>query len=328
MSSSSDTDFYITLPSNSGMTEYPTNRPSKFKVNLARKHDLSDGEWEIGLVEIQFTNNWGYKTPAFDMVVWAGNFSRDPLLYRKRPDNYIMSDSEMRLLDVGELDYSLPLMVTSFLHIPASNWINEYEFGAWLTTRIKHALDDRLRGIFPTKYDADHRLDTIRYVRDSVARRVLFESANPHQFIGITTENDDVMSILGFAPRVENERLHAGKKTRAYGFGVATERQLGGFLGMQTMYVYSGVAEEQLIGDQVGNLLNVVPVTVPQGGRQCERYTTPRYCRIRPNTLTSIDIELRDGYGNEVEFSDTKSFVVVSLHVRKRSQSARTLGWC
>jgi hypothetical protein len=234
----------------------------------------------------------------------------------------------MRLLDVGELDYSLPLMVTSFLHIPAGNWINEYEFGAWLSTRINAALGDRLKSIYPNNHDAFHRIESVQYVHDSVNRRVLFETSNPHHFIGITTENDDVMSILGFAPRVENERLHAGKKTRAYGFGIATERQLGGFHGMQTMYVYSNVVEEQLIGDQVGNLLNVVPVTVPQGGRQCERYTTPRYCRIRPNTLTSIDIELRDGYGNEVEFSDTKSFVVVSLHVRKRSQSARTLGWC
>ena len=50
-------DFYITLPSNASMEKYPDNRPGNLKVDLSHRHELNDGQWEMGLSEIQFTPN-------------------------------------------------------------------------------------------------------------------------------------------------------------------------------------------------------------------------------------------------------------------------------
>lgn len=52
-----DDGFYITLPSNASGKIFPQNTSSSFTVQLVRPLDLR-GEWEAGLVEIQYPNNW------------------------------------------------------------------------------------------------------------------------------------------------------------------------------------------------------------------------------------------------------------------------------
>ena len=47
--------FYLTLPSNSSLVHYPNNSPSHYYTKLSQSVDL-DGDYEVGLAEIQFTN--------------------------------------------------------------------------------------------------------------------------------------------------------------------------------------------------------------------------------------------------------------------------------
>lgn len=49
--------FYLTLPSNSSMREFPDNKLCTYVTRLAKNVDL-DGRWEVGLVEIQYPNTW------------------------------------------------------------------------------------------------------------------------------------------------------------------------------------------------------------------------------------------------------------------------------
>ena len=49
--------FYLTLPSNSSLKYYPDNNASHFITKLPQTQDLN-GEYEVGLAEIQFTNNY------------------------------------------------------------------------------------------------------------------------------------------------------------------------------------------------------------------------------------------------------------------------------
>ena len=51
------TDFYLTLPSNSSMSYYPGNTLSDFTTRLPNPISLT-GDWEVGLVEIQYPHNW------------------------------------------------------------------------------------------------------------------------------------------------------------------------------------------------------------------------------------------------------------------------------
>ncbi|CAH1240716.1 Hypp6072 [Branchiostoma lanceolatum] len=49
--------FYVTLPSDSSMDVFPDNTVTNYRTKLAHPVEL-DGEWEVGLVEIQYPHSW------------------------------------------------------------------------------------------------------------------------------------------------------------------------------------------------------------------------------------------------------------------------------
>jgi len=49
--------FYLTLPSNSSLDIFPSNTVANFKVRLPETVSL-EGDWEVALVEIQYTHTW------------------------------------------------------------------------------------------------------------------------------------------------------------------------------------------------------------------------------------------------------------------------------
>jgi len=325
-----DSEFYITLPSNSAMSEFPTNRPSNFKVNLSHKHELRDGVWEIGLAEIQFTNNWRFKTPAFDLLAWVGNYPASPELCTQRSGSApnSMPDAEARLLDVREADLDRNRLITAYVQVPACDWLNEYEFGEVLAMRVKAALNNQISKTNENR-DAFPFVKTVRYERSGVSHRAEFQ-VESGKYLLFTTDHVRIMDILGLIPTaLASAKLEkAGKRVKVYSFSHDNAAALpiqSGFSPLEVMFVYSSVCEEQHIGDQVGNLLKTVPVTVEQGKRQCERYSPPTYTRLRPSTLQCVDIQLLDKTGEEVAFSNDSSVVVLQLHVRKRRPAT---GWC
>jgi len=50
--------FYLTLPSNSSTKYFPDNTLTHYFTKLPHAIDLSGGQWEVGLVEIQFSHTW------------------------------------------------------------------------------------------------------------------------------------------------------------------------------------------------------------------------------------------------------------------------------
>lgn len=50
--------FYLTLPSNSSANYFPDNTLTHYFTKLPHAIDLTGGEWEAGLVEIQYPHTW------------------------------------------------------------------------------------------------------------------------------------------------------------------------------------------------------------------------------------------------------------------------------
>ena len=55
-------DFYLVLPSNSSLDFFPQNTLTEYTTCLPNTINLT-GDWEVGLVEIQYPHNW-YNVPA------------------------------------------------------------------------------------------------------------------------------------------------------------------------------------------------------------------------------------------------------------------------
>ena len=52
-----ESGFYVTLPSDSSVQYFPDNKTSNFVTKLSRTLQL-DGEWEVGLAEIDYLHTW------------------------------------------------------------------------------------------------------------------------------------------------------------------------------------------------------------------------------------------------------------------------------
>ena len=53
----SGTHFYLTLPSNAFLNEFPNNKMTSYHVKLPQSIDL-EGVWEVGLYSISYPNTW------------------------------------------------------------------------------------------------------------------------------------------------------------------------------------------------------------------------------------------------------------------------------
>ena len=83
-----ESEFYVTLPSNSSVQYFPDNKKSNFVTKLSRTLQL-DGEWEVGLAEIDYPYTWyniHEEKNSLEIYVpdkWAQGFSIQPGYYEK-----------------------------------------------------------------------------------------------------------------------------------------------------------------------------------------------------------------------------------------------------
>ena len=91
-----ESEFYVTLPNNSSMQYFPGNTTSNFVTKLSRTLQL-DGEWEVGLAEIDYPHTWYdmhegknsveiYAPDNFYLVFKTVEFSIQPGYYEKVQD--------------------------------------------------------------------------------------------------------------------------------------------------------------------------------------------------------------------------------------------------
>ena len=91
-----ESEFYVTLPSNSSVEYFPDNKTSNFVTKLSRTLQL-DGEWEVGLAEIVYPHSWYniregknaveiYAPNNLYLVFKTAEFSIQPAYYEKVQD--------------------------------------------------------------------------------------------------------------------------------------------------------------------------------------------------------------------------------------------------
>ena len=91
-----ESEFYVTLPSNSSMQYFPDNKTSNFVTKLSRTLQL-DGEWEVSLAKIDYPHTWYniregknsveiYAPDKFDLLFQTVEYSIQPGYYEKVQD--------------------------------------------------------------------------------------------------------------------------------------------------------------------------------------------------------------------------------------------------
>ena len=66
------THFYLTLPSNASLNEFPNNKTTSYRVKLPQSIDL-EGVWEVGLYSISYPNTWYTLQKGVDTHLFYGD---------------------------------------------------------------------------------------------------------------------------------------------------------------------------------------------------------------------------------------------------------------
>jgi hypothetical protein len=291
--------FYVTLLSDSSKHIYAENRPANYTNDLNSTR-LLEGKWEVGLRQAQFTNNWPHSTPQYTFIAWYGVAGRTDT--RPRPaDPY---GSVIQFTMEPEIPFDIRNMDSKLVTIPAGKWTHVTEIANAVAQAIQDAFRTEANNLFVT------------YIRNTVLMRTTFITQDS-SYIGITSEDDELWDILGVSPRRESKLLR-NPKMKLYMFEDHNMRgREQGLLDSESVFVYSDICEEQAIGDGVGKLLKVLPVTAKKGERQSVEYDNPTYVRVTTGNLRTINIRFCDRAGEEIEFSSLRSFTTVQLHFRK-----------
>ncbi len=88
------------------------------------------------------------------------------------------------------------------------------------------------------------------------------------------------------------------------------------FRGLHSMYVYTNIIERQIVGDSLVPLLRIIGIDNKNKDEHVTvRFNNLRYLPISLNNIRTIEIDLRNEYGERLPFQS--GTVIASLHFRK-----------
>jgi hypothetical protein len=304
--------FYITLLSNASLSTCPDNTAGNFTNVFENAKRLYGGAWEVGLKQIQFTPTWTFRTNKFSFVAW----------YTRAKENVRIQDQEMtiteemtRLTDLRGLGYDYLAYDWVKLEVPSGVWPSYVEFGQHIASLISR----RLRRRHPAS------VREVTFFRDETRQTSDFVVTGAPASIAITTEQPEYMRVLGIAETLgglENSNVKLYLFDRNHENKPMGQSAIVGFTDPETVFVYCDICEEQIVAENRGNLLQLVPVTASTSSsrrsRQCIDYDAPAYIRVKPTEyMPSIKIILADIDGQVIPFIQNSSYTSVRLHFRR-----------
>ena len=314
--------FVITLPSNASMQTYTKNRPSNYVVQLPNYVDLS-GNWEVAATDIQFSHEW-YNLPK-DYVLGVNVYHREQ---KHTPRNSFDTPQDIELNRWREQEPWGTTDQEKFKYravmVKRGNYTSFRELGQHICGLITAAVTE----VYPEPFKVDYVYDATKKTAEFIPKAGFV--------IRFSTQSHDLMKILGIE---STQQIFVGGKTTPslYFYGTMPITVFAGSVkdyskdkittanavpedlpDLRTIFVYSDIADYQIVGDVKAQLLGVVPVNNRPGERTNWTFNPPMYSSVATNSFNSIKIWLTDHCGEEVKFSNTSDFIVARLHFKPR----------
>ena len=293
--------FYVTLPSNVSDDEFKNNRTTNFTTRLkAPKH--FNIQYEVALVEIIYNQTWRvdlgkiiihhretqkeYSLAAIDgethpslidriNIILRDNFIDEEYSRRRELFN-IMSNDKEKLEKLIKIDGMAEITdLEKVILVPISNSIIKDE---------RVVSDIMKKNKMPKIILHDSRLHFLL----------------PHGM------------KLSFAGRIKNVfNLGDFRYDSNYTSDIIANNHLE---SVQSLYIYTDIIDYQLVGDEYAPLLRNVVVSQNYSHPVAINYENPHYLPVNKSIISTINIDIRDDTGKEINFIQGK--VEVKLHFR------------
>jgi len=310
---SQNSSFYVTLPSNGSKKFFPENNTNSYKNQLAREIRV-DGDWEVALTEIhypqttkslenvgkiqilvyRFDDQGSIKSKESDITgVEKYQVMVCPLEYGfgniqiKAPSNTsngIAKSLDTFVLEIPIAKYSSPKAVVEVLNKVIANKVEE----------LKQQNSPRLGKLLEIGFDSPQNKFYLK------PQYVLVDI--------IYYKHDEVCRILGFStPAKRYEKLEIRS---TLSLPLSPELNI-----VNSLYIYTDVIENDLVGDSLVPLLRTVDISGEPGEARHEIFTRCYYKRVNRSNIPSIEIQINSETGKVVKFES--GHVICVLHFRK-----------
>jgi len=332
MTNPNEDSFQITLPSNSCSKLYPRNRPNSYKTQLCNELDLPTGEWEMALVDIQYPIHWPNLMESTDLAFIV---EPDPSLRSKDKNfspigiNIDMSMFEGALIGGTSYDPYFGWNYKRQTSIPSGHYRSIQEVGKMIENLFRDLMQPELEEVtgkrFAIEYSFDRSTGLSQFapigpgrIHLSVTNRYLLETIFAFPESHLRQNNDTAYpSLISYRLPLQSSR-HSALEL------------------LSSMYVYSSLAEYQIVGDTVAPLLGIVPIqplltsaskasasSAEQDwhpdDQQFYSFNPPYYIPLKISRFKTIEVQLNTDWGAPFPFSDDpNNRVCCRLHFRKR----------
>jgi len=310
--------FYLTLSSDAPNIMYQSNTTSKFKTELSSPVYL-DGNWQIALSEIQYTNNWHLFTAvySFDVVihkiidedesnsVFASASSASPL-EKSTPIEEVdtESSSEGMSPDGNSITISPATRFSLTFHLELRAWRSVLCLCKWLSKELSRQISE----IDPTILNTENDPLPIEFSFDSNTDIVSIFTIKSLKVSLTCSHGDQFFRILGFPPS-QNGLYHLPM------IGVKAANLYQNHLAI---FVLCDIVSYQNVGTTQLRLLRSLPIKGRERkyDRVHQYFPKPYYMPVSVNFFKSIEIELQHDNNSPITFPD-ESKIILTVHLRR-----------
>lgn len=283
------TSFYINLESN--VESDDLNVPSHFFNDMPNCIRL-DGKWEVGLVEISYTNSWFNIPNDTDFQIVSGN---KVLIDVTSPELVIPAG---RYPTTNDLVETINDVVRNFT-------------SPWMTTRPTLSYHGLTKSVTAKAGEHKNKLPlTLRFPLfiqgllgvNSASDSDSFESNETNAITPLFTYTD--------SPQTSDSIKYIKVQTVSTQLGDITA-------GIRTLLVYSNIVDHTVVGNSFSQLLRQVAIRSNSnfGEQIVETYNTPIYVPVQPAEIKRIEILIKDDNGQDIDFKYGRTVCIV--HFRK-----------
>ena len=324
-----DQSFQITLPSKSSSRYFPDNHGNHFQVKLPSPITLQ-GEWEAGLVDIQFDNYWLYLEKPQHVLMWvlpenekifyALNVEAKKSIdtYTTNGENNCAEGRDLKLSRDTYRPFKSIRQIAFIFQIPSGF----YESPAGCLNEINHAIKGCLKPLLGYRSYSEHRESiNLNFLYDPISKEIKTVLAG-FKKVQFLTQDPFLLNSLGFHKLRHNMHNPVSNQDHEIKFYVfdALSRSTPNLLARTSnsaLYLCTDLLKLQSFGNGYEPLLGIVPFITQTHGYIYWKSNPPFYLPLNRAHLDTIEIWIKNEKREPFPFR-VNSKSVVRLHFRRR----------
>ena len=314
---SEQNNLYVTLPSNGSKKTFPSNCANSYKNQLARGLRL-DGEWEVALTEVHYPQTMKSIEKVVKLTLIVFRFDEKGT-YKTRTTQAVGVVSKFDVsvplqYDFGKLDIIVPKNKLDHRAESADILTIELPVAKYNTPKavvdlVRKSLDKRISELEAAELNPITNL--LDFGFDAPKNRFYINPTYPYVEL-IYYGTDEGARMLGLTP--QRQKIYKSITLDKYVLFPAAP-QLN---TVNSLYIYTDVIENDIVGDALVPLLRTVNVSGDPGTIVHEVFHRCYYKRVNRNNIPSIEIQINSETGVPVKFES--GHVICVLNFRRANR--------